>query len=198
MPRSRRYSPPNCVQHLINRGNDRQCLFDCREEFEEFLDLMRWAKRQCPIRIVAYVLMANHWHFVVWPEEKDSVARFVHRLCTTHAIRRRRMTNTIGEGHIYQGRYKPFTIDSEIYYYRVLRYVEANPLRAGLVRSAKDWRWSSLAERLGTPRGLLDSGPLPLPDNWVQSADAALPPDFLKDVRKNLRVHGSGRRAREV
>ena len=100
MPRSRRNSPPNCVQHLINRGNDRQCLYDSPEEFEEFLDLMRWAKGQCPIRIIAYVLMANHWHFVVWPEEKDSVSKFAHRLCTIHSIRRRRVTNTIGEGHI--------------------------------------------------------------------------------------------------
>ncbi len=193
MPRSRRYSPPNSVHHVINRGNDRQCLFDSAEEFEEFLDLVRWAKRQCPIRIVAYVLIGNHWHLVVWPEEHDSIRNFMHRLCTTHSVRRRRQTRTIGQGHIYQGRYHSFIIESEAYYYRALRYVEANPVRAGLVQSAKDWRWSSLAERLGRDRGLLDPGPLPLPDNWPQSVDEALPRDFLDDIRKKLRIHGQRR-----
>ena len=190
MPRSRRFSPPNSVHHILNRGNDRQCLFDSPEEFEEFLDIARWAKTRKPIRIVAYVLMPNHWHFVVWPEEEHSIRKFMHLVGTTHAVRRRGLTKTIGQGHIYQGRYHSFIIDSETYCYRALRYVEANPVMAGLVDTAQQWHWSSLAERLGNDRGLLDPGPVPLPDDWAKTVDEALPQEFLDDIRKKLRIHG--------
>jgi putative transposase len=193
MPRSRRYSPPDSLHHIINRGNDRRCLFDSPEEFEGFLDLMSWAKGQCPLRILAYALIENHFHFVVWPETEHAIELFMHRLSTTHAVRRRRVTGTVGHGHIYQGRYRGFIIDSESYYYRALRYVEANPLRAKLVRTAKDWPWSSLTERLGRDRGILDEGPLALPDNWAELVDEPLPQEFLDDIRKKLRIHGKRR-----
>jgi REP-associated tyrosine transposase len=184
MPRAWRFSPPNSVHHVINRGNDRQCLFASDKDFEGFLELMAWAKQRSPIRIVAYCLMGNHWHFILWPEDQFAIRRFLHRLCTTHAVKRRRESDTIGQGHIYQGRYQAFIIESERYYFRAMRYVEANAARSGLVRSARDWRWSSFAERLGQSRGLLDHGPLPLPSNWAATVDELLPGEFLADIRK--------------
>jgi putative transposase len=128
--------------------------------------------------------MGNHWHLIHWPEDELAIRRFVHRLCTTHAVKRRRESGTIGQGHIYQGRYQAFIIESEAYYFRAIRYVEANAIRSGLVSSARDWRWSSLAERLGQSRGLLDDGPLPLPSNWAAIVDEMLPKEFLAGIRK--------------
>jgi len=198
MPRSVRYSPPGSVHHVINRGNDRRCLFESPSDFAAFLELVSWAKDCCPIRIVGYCLMQNHWHFVLWPEEAKSISSFLHRLCTTHAIRRRKSTRSLGQGHVYQHRYHAFLIESEAYYFRALKYVEANPLRAGLVRSAAEWPWSSLAERIGAYRGILDPGPIPLPTNWLESVDQSLAPAELEDIHSKLRRHSpvANRRSR--
>lgn len=184
MPRRLRFSPPNSVHHVINRGNDRHCLFASGDEFEDFLELMAWAKQRSPVRIIAYCLMGNHWHLILWPEDTHSIRRFIHRLCTTHSIKSRRESGTIGEGHIYQGRYHSFIIESETYYFRAMRYVEANPLRSGLVPSARDWQWSSLVERLGRRRSLVDDGPFALPPDWPDLVDENLPYDFVSDIRK--------------
>lgn len=187
MPRAARYSPPDSVHHVINRGNDRRCLFASPGDFAEFLDLIAWAKGQCPIRVVSYCLMPNHWHMVLWPEQPKAVTAFLHRLSTTHSIRWRKSTDTVGQGHVYQHRYHAFLIESETYYFRALKYVEANPARAGLVTSASQWAWSSLAERLGIDRGILDPGPLPLPENWPEQVDEVMKPADLEDIHSRLR-----------
>jgi putative transposase len=189
MPRAHRYSPPNSVHHVINRGNDRRRLFDSPSEFSQFLDLMAWAKSFYPIRVVGYCLMPNHWHFVLWPEEARAMPAFLHRLCTTHAIRRRKATRSIGHGHVYQHRYHAFLIDSEAYYFRALRYVEANPVRAGLVSSASQWSWSSFSERMGEGRGILDPGPLELPANWAEFVAEAISEAELEDIHTRLHRH---------
>jgi len=189
MPRAIRYSPADSVHHVINRGSDRRRLFASLDDFAEFLDLIAWAKGHCPIRIVAYCLMPTHWHLILWPPEPNAMPSFLHRLCTTHSIRWRKSTATVGEGHVYQHRYHAFLIESEAYYFRALRYVEANPVRAGLVTSASDWPWSSLAERLGADRGILDPGPLKLPDNWPEQVEQAMIPAELEDFHSKLRKH---------
>lgn len=187
MPRSPRYAPANSVHHVINRGNERRVLFAANADFARFLKLMGWAKQQCPMRILAYCLMPNHWHMVLWPEQRGDLSRFMQRLCTAHAITLRRVTSTVGLGHVYQHRYHAFAVESEAYYYYALRYVEANPLRAGLVGAAKDWEWSSLPERLGENRGLIEDGPLKLPPRWPELVDTSVPADVLTDLRKRLR-----------
>lgn len=197
MPRTRRYAPPDSVHHVINRGNDRRCLFASPDDFGQFIGLLAWAKAQCPVRVIAYCVMPNHWHLVLWPERSNAMAAFLHRLCTTHSIRWRKSTDTVGEGHVYQHRYHAFLIESETYYFRALRYVEANPLRAGLVRSAAEWPWSSLAERGGPDRGILDPGPFPLPANWLDQVNASLSPEEIEDFHRRLRKRAISAPSRE-
>ena len=187
MPRSSRNLPAGCIVHVVNRGNDKRPLFDRAREFEEFLRLVAWAKSLCPVRIVAYCIMSNHWHFVFWVEVEWDVSAFLHRLTTTHAKRWRRKTGTIGQGSVYQGRFKASEIFSEQYYFNCLRYVEQNPLNAGLVRSAKDWRWSSLAERLGNGRGILGPDPAGVPTGWVELVDRPLPECNVDEIRSSLK-----------
>ena len=88
---------------------------------------------------------------------------------------------------MYGDRFKASTIFSERYYYNCLRYVEQNPLEAGLVRSARDWRWSSLAERLGNGRGILSPDPVGLPIGWVDLVDQPLPKRDADEIRNSLK-----------
>jgi putative transposase len=189
MPRPLRFLPAGSVQHVLNRGNDRRLLFDTPRDYEEFLRLMAYAKARANIRIPSYILIQNHWHFVLWPSEEGQVEEFQHHLTTTHAIRRRRATRTVGQGHIYQDRYHAFGVWSETYYLNLIRYVEGNALRAGLVKSAADWRWSSLYERHGHSRGIVDEGPVPLPSDWPAIVDTCLPQEIIDEIRKSLRKY---------
>jgi putative transposase len=187
MPRYSRNLPAGSVVHVVNRGNDRRLLFECSREFEEFLALVAWAKAQCPVRIVAYCIMSNHWHFVFWVEVDWDVSCFLHRLTTSHAKRWRQRTNTVGHGHVYQGRFKSSKIFTERYYYNVLRYVEQNPLRAHLVHRAAHWRWSSLSERLGAARSILDEDPVGVPLGWPELVDESLPQSDVNEIRSSLK-----------
>jgi putative transposase len=187
VPRSRRHIPPNSIIHVINRGNDRRRLFDSPARYDEFRALMRHTLSREPLRLVAYVLMPNHWHLVAWPETSTQLSRFLHRLCSAHAARWRRRAGSAGQGHVYQDRFHAFTVESERQYYNVLRYVEANPLRAGLVESTADWAWSSLAERREHRADLIVPGPLALPDGWPDILDQTMPAGILADLRDRTR-----------
>lgn len=184
MPRAPRAFPAETALHIVNRGNDRRRLFATDREYARFLVLIRRAARDCPLRLLAYVLMPNHWHLVVWPEAPHCVPRFLQRLTGAHAAGLRRATRTVGEGHVYQGRYFAVQLESEIRLRRTLRYVEANPVRARIVERAEQWRWSSLAERLRSPL-LISPPPLELPplSEWIRLVNTPLPPTVLSALR---------------
>src|SRR5687768_16841252 len=91
--------------------------------------------------------MGNHWHFVVWPRKDDELSRFFGYLGLTHASRWQVAHDAVGMGHVYQSRFKNFMIEQDEHLLWVLRYVERNPLRAGAVKRAQDWPWSSLRTR---------------------------------------------------
>jgi REP-associated tyrosine transposase len=186
MSRGLRFLPVNSIVHCVNRGNDKRVLFERARNFEDFLRLVTWAKAKCPVRILAYCVMSNHWHFVFWISELGDVSRFLHRLTTTHAVSWRRRTLTVGEGHVYGDRFHDAKVYSEAYYYNVIRYVEQNPLRANLVHASRDWRWSSLQERLGDARGIIEDGPLAMPTDWPAIVDEGLSEDALHEIRSSL------------
>lgn len=184
MPRSRRHVPPDSILHVINRGNDRRTLFRDAAEYDEFLALMRHAAAREPLRVLAYVLMPNHWHMVVWPEAGVQLSRYLQLLGTAHSARWRWRSGTTGEGHVYQGRYHAFLVESERQYFNVLRYTEGNPVRAGLVAAAEDWRWSSLWERHTGDRDLISTGPIPLPTGWTELVNLPIPGETIADLRE--------------
>ena len=188
MPRSRRNIPPDSILHVINRGNDRRTLFRDASEYEEFLGLLRHAAGREPLRLLGYVLMPNHWHLVVWPESGTQLSRYLHLVATVHAARWRRRVGRTGEGHVYQDRYHAFMIESERQFFNVLRYVEANPIRAGLVTRSVEWPWSSLAERLVGPAGLLTPSPVPAAAR-LAGPGGARPP--LAGACRSARAHPS-------
>src|SRR5271157_2501846 len=117
-----------------------------------------------------YCLMPNHWHFVVWPERDGDLPAFMQQVNNTHVKRWKEHRHEIGYGHLYQGRYKCFPVETEDYFYQVVRYVERNALRANLVERAESWRWSSLrrVEREDPAFPILSRWPLPRPTDWLQ------------------------------
>ena len=184
MPRALRSYDNDAVLHVVNRGNDRRQLFAGERDYRAFLGLVAWAQARASLRLLAYVLMPNHWHLVVWPHSPAQLSRFMHDLTGAHAAIIRTETGTKGTGHIYQDRYHACVVDSDVRYCRTMRYVEANPVHAGLVRRAEQWRWSSLHERLWGAR-LVTDGPVPLPppEEWATLVNVALKENETKDFK---------------
>jgi putative transposase len=160
------------VYHVLNRANGRLRLFKKAADFAAFQQVITEAHERVPLRILGYTLMGNHWHFVVWPKQgqHQQVSDFFRWLTVTHSQRWHAHRGTAGMGHVYQGRFKSFPIAEDEHLLAVLRYVERNPLRAGLVARAEAWRFGSLFIRTqGTAdeKSLLCESPVPLGRSWV-------------------------------
>ena len=124
---------------------------------------------------------------VLWPTRDGNLGNFVQRLTTTHVRRWHLHRNSVGSGHLYQGTYKSFPIQDDEHFLTVCRYVEQNPLRAGLVQRAEDWRWSSLRLSItGTAKQgdvVLSEWPVPKPADWVLLVNQALTIKELEELR---------------
>jgi putative transposase len=170
MPRHARAAPGGFVYHALNRAVARLPLFQKDEDYRAFERVLVEALVKHPTRLLSYCLMPNHWHFVVWPTGDQDMTAFLRWLTHTHTQRWHAHYHTAGTGHLYQGRYKAFPVQEDEHLYKLLRNVERNVLRAGLVQRAEDWPWSSLAHRQrgeGDPlRSLLHPWPVPLPQDW--------------------------------
>jgi putative transposase len=122
------------------------------------------------MRLLEYCAMHTHWHLVLWPCEGADLSRFMLRLTTALAVRWHKRRGTCGTGPVYQGRFKAVEIENDEHLLTTLRYVCKNPLTAGMVTRAEDWRWSSLwrrQHRCGD--GLLSDWPFPIPSDWLES-----------------------------
>jgi putative transposase len=143
MGRPHRAAEGGFVYHVLNRANARLSIFDDDGDYEAFERVLLQAVERTETRLLAYCLMPNHWHLVVWPWEDGELSRFVGWLTLTHTQRWHAHRHSAGCGHVYQGRFKSFPIQQDEHLYSVGRYVERNALRANLVR-AEQWRWGSL------------------------------------------------------
>src|SRR5579862_535395 len=163
MPRQARNAPGGLVYHVLNRANGRLRLFKKPEDFLAFERVLKHAHEQVPIRILSWCFMPNHWHLVLWPERDDQLTAFMRKLTHTHAQRWKVAHDAIGHGHLYQGRFKSFPVREDEHLLTLLRYVEGNPLRAGIVQRLQDWPWSSYFVRSRIKHdlhGLLAPGPV--------------------------------------
>jgi putative transposase len=189
MPRVARNAPGGVVFHVLNRGNDRKPIFLKRGDARAFLLLLKEAKQKFPgVRLLAFCLMGNHWHLVPWPRADGELSAFMAFVANAHVRRHRQHYHTNGEGHLYQGRFKSFPVEaSEHHLLLLLRYVEANALRAKLADRAEDWQWGSLSHHLrGDPLGLLDPWPIERPRDWVRIVNEPLRETELERVRTSV------------
>ena len=141
MARLPRYFVPGMPLHLIQRGNNRQVIFAGDEDFAFFRGCLLDASRREGLAIHAYVFMTNHVHLLATPASDTSAGRTlqsVGRRYVQHFNHRYGRTGTLWEG-----RYKSTVVDAESYLRACSRYIELNPVRAGMVVHPRDYRWSS-------------------------------------------------------
>ncbi len=183
MPRTARASAGGVCYHVLNRGNGRQRIFSGDGDYAAFLDLLAAACERLPLRILGLCLMPNHFHLLLWPHADGDLSRWMQWLLTAHVRRYHGRRGT--SGHVWQGRFKAFPIEQDEHFLTVLRYVERNPQRAGLVRRAVQWPWSSLALR-ARHAGLLADPPVKLPRNWVERVHRPETAEELAAVRESV------------
>lgn len=172
MSRPKRVVPGGMPFHVLNRAVGRRSVFQSRGDYAAFIETFAETLRTRPIRVCGYCVMPNHWHMVLWPEHDGDLSAFVQHLTNLHVKRWKMAHDEIGYGHLYQGRYKSFPIQTDAYFYTVIRYVERNPLRASLVSRAEEWAWSSLGQASLTAPIPLSPWPLPQPScadraSWI-------------------------------
>ena len=156
MPRIARIVIPGCPHHVTQRGNNRQDVFFCDDDRRFYLATLKAQAERFGLSVHGYCLMTNHVHLVATPAGEESLARAVGR---THWLHARRVNDLHGRsGHLWQARFHSCGLD-EKHLILALRYVERNPVRAGLVRKAWRYPWSSAAAHAGKGAdraGLLD------------------------------------------
>ena len=154
MPRPLRPIADGLVYHVINRGNNRQPVFLDDGDCFAFLKAIGELKERKPFELYGYCLMGNHIHLLLRPQA-EPISRIMQSLLVSHTQRYHRHHQS--GGHVWQGRFKSPVIQDDDHLLAVLRYIEANPLRARMTELAGDYRWSSFAAHgLGKSDPLLD------------------------------------------
>ena len=186
-----RFGDGGYVFHVLNRAVARAALFDQVADYAAFEKVLRQAKDWRPMRLLAYCIMPNHWHLVLWPSNDGDLSEFMRWLTVTHTQRWHAGHRTSGTGALYQGRFKSFPVQADPHLLTVCRYVERNPLRARLVDRAEDWRWSSLGQRgSAAAAGGLDPWPVPVPVDWLDNVNRPETEAELRALRRSV-VRGS-------
>lgn len=143
MARHGRCFLPDQPVHLIQRGNNRQPIFFAPEDYERYHGWLCDAVAANGCAVFAYVLMTNHVHLLAAPEGEDSIPRMMQSLGRRYV---RYVNDTYGRtGTLWEGRYRAAPIDGEAYFVSCCRYIELNPVRAGIVGHPSGYRWSSYA-----------------------------------------------------
>ena len=141
MSRTSRLVVPEYPHHVTQRGGRRQTTFFSDSDYKMYIDLMASEKESSDVEILAYCLMPNHVHHVIVPHRADSLSSLFRRV---HGEYARRVNRREGwQGHLWQERFHSFVLD-ENYLLATVRYVELNPVRAGLCSRPDAWSWSSV------------------------------------------------------
>jgi putative transposase len=180
MARLARIAAVNIPYHVTQRGNARQVILSTDEERAVYLELLRKNIRLHKLQLLGYCLMSNHIHLVAVPRESDSLAQ---ALKQTHGRYATYWNATYGSsGHVWQGRFYSCPLDND-HLWIALRYVERNPVRAGMVKEACAWPWSSAATHCGG--SLLDSLDLQL---WNKRWSAVTWREYLGEAENKSQI----------
>lgn len=159
MPRKPRFYLPQIPAHVVQRGNCRQAVFFDDTDYSAYLDWLRQgaAKHGCVVH--AYVLMTNHVHLLMTPRERESISRTIQYVGRNYVTY---INHVYGRsGTLWEGRHKGSVISSDEYLLACMRYIELNPVRAGMVAAPGDYRWSSYAANAsGRADGLVSPHPV--------------------------------------
>jgi len=190
MARTKRICPAGEVFHVLNRAVARLTIFEEPEDYAGFMRAVAETWEIVSLPIYAMVAMPNHWHFVVRPKTSDQLSEFFRRLTVMHAMRWQAHNETGGTGHLYQGRFKSFPIQSDGHLLTVMRYVERNPVRANFIELAEEWQWSSAFARrqpVEERRWLAIPDNPPLPRNWRAWVNKVETETELSSLRRSVK-----------
>ena len=140
MPRSARIVIPGLPHHVTQRGNRRQAIFHSDEDRTAYKQLIAHYCQKSGTVCLAWCLMDNHVHLILQPPTADALRATLAAAHTTYVQRINRLQQC--DGHLFQGRFASYPMD-HAHLWVAARYVELNPVKAGLVQRAEDWRWSS-------------------------------------------------------
>ncbi len=155
MPRAARIVVPGYPHHVIQRGNKRRQTFFTDADYAFYLECLRMVIDAGELQMWAYCLMPNHVHLVMVPARSGDIASAMRKV---HIRYSRCLNEREGApGHLWQGRFRSYVMD-EHHLHAAVRYIELNPVRAGLVDQPGQWRWSSARAHLsGQPDGIVDT-----------------------------------------
>ena len=189
MPRTSRVDIGGEYYHVINRANGRFQIFNNKEDYQLFEKLLEEMKELFSVEVLAYVVMPNHWHLLIRTKQDKDLSSFMSRLTNAHTRKVHALTKTNGSGHLYQGRYKSFLVEGDIYLRTLIKYIERNPVRAKLVKSCENWQWSSAYRSLcGTTKEkkLIDTAPAELPEDYSRWINLPQTEQEVESIRNSV------------
>ncbi|MEI8374241.1 MAG: transposase [Planctomycetota bacterium] len=188
MPRTARASAGGLCYHVLNRGNAGTEVFRDARDYAGFVELLQQGTDTRKIRLLAYCLMPDHFHMVLWPRKDGDLSHWMQWIATSHVRRYHQQHQT--SGHIWEGRFRAFPIQPNENLLTVLRYVEQNPLRLKKelkVRKLERWHWSSVGKEVaGLERPEIEPGPMARGPNWLQSVQQPLTAEELALLRRSV------------
>lgn len=185
MPRIARLVLPGYPHHITQRGNYMQQVFYTQADYKFYLKLLNKYSQKYLLSILSFCLMPNHVHFICVPFNKDSLAN---TFKNTHMVYAQYLNNKRNlKGHLWQGRFFSSILD-ERYLYAAVRYVERNPVRAGLVEKPWDWIWSSACVHVEGKNTILSLGDISKfieIKNWAEYLTESEDKELIRIIKKN-------------
>jgi len=159
MARLPRIVVPNQPMHIMHRGNNRQNIFESEEDMVRIKEDIAISLEKTSCFLHSYVIMTNHFHLLITPTDKIALSKFMQSVANRYVRYYNSQHNRTGT--IWEGRFKSCLVDSDHYLLTLYRYIEMNPVRAGMVEAPTDYRWSSFHHNaLAKPDGLITEHPL--------------------------------------
>ncbi len=159
MGRQKRILYDGAIYHIVQRGHNKDRLFKNAKDYKVFKDFIRKYKDKHVFDIYHYCLMSNHFHILLKIYKGDTLPKIMHGITQSYSYYYRKTYNRIG--YVYQNRYKSFLIEDDSYLLECGRYIERNPLRAGIVKDLSQYNWSSYNfYAKGRPDDIITENPL--------------------------------------
>lgn len=196
MARPIRICSPDLIYHVLNRGNNRQVVFIEDQDYSHYLKILKRYKEKFQFKVFAYCLMTNHIHLLIQTSPKGTISEIMKAITIAHTRRYHQKYQT--SGHIWQGRFKSPIVSEDEYLLTLMRYIEQNPVRAGIVDHPKKYPFSSYQANVKIDKDdLLNKGDNPVflslgktieerVSRYKEFAISLLEEDKLKLIRKSL------------
>ena len=151
MPRAQRLNQAGVMHHVISRGNANQVLFRDEDDYFKYLSLLGEGIRQHPLFLYNYVLLPSYLHLLVETKQDGALSKTMEMVTREYAKYFNIKYNSMG--HVFLGRFKSFVVQAGEYYFGCSKYIDLNPVREGLVKEPKDYRWSGYRQLALGERG---------------------------------------------